>query len=129
MRGLPLFVFLLAGCATFGNDVEGAKRTWYGSRYEDVVSRWGTPVRSTTFSDGRYVYTWDSEGPAPGGAIYPSIGVFGGSGGVGVGTGVTFGSGGYERARCERTLIFRDGRVTEQIWQGQAAFCTTFKKQ
>lgn len=128
MRGLPLLVALLAGCATLGHDVEGAKKSWYGARYEDVVSRWGTPVRSTTFSDGRYVYTWDSEGSASGGTIYPSIGVFGGSGGVGVGTGVTFGSGGYERARCERTLIFRDGRVMEQTWQGQAAFCSTFRR-
>ena len=129
MKGSPLLALVLAGCASLGHDVEGAKNSWYGARYEDVVTRWGTPVRSTSFSDGRYVYTWDSEGPVSAGTIYPSIGVFGGSGGVGVGTGVTFGSGGYERARCERTLIFRDGRVVEQTWQGQAAFCSKFRRE
>ena len=133
MRVSALLVALLAGCATLGNDIEGAKKSWYGARYEDVVSRWGTPVRHTTFTDGRYVYTWESEGPASGGTVFPSISVFGGSGGVGVGvgvgTGAIFGPGGYERVRCERTLIFKDGRVTEQTWLGQAAFCSTFRRE
>ena len=130
MRVPVLLLALLAGCATLANDIEGAKRSWYGAQYEDVVSRWGTPVRHTTFADGRFVYTWESEGSASGGAGFPSIGVFGGSGGVGVGvgTGMIFGSGGYERVRCERTLIFKDGRVVEQTWQGQAAYCSTFRR-
>lgn len=131
MRVSTVLVVLLAGCATLGNDIEVAKKSWYGARYEDVVSRWGTPVRHTTFSDGRFVYTWESESSASSGTLFPSISVFGGSGGVGVGvgTGAIFGSGGYERVRCERTLIFKDGRVVEQTWQGQAAFCGTFRRE
>lgn len=131
MRVSTVLVVLLAGCATLGNDIYVAKKSWYGARYEDVVSRWGTPVRHTTFSDGRFVYTWESESSASGGTLFPSISVFGGSGGVGVGvgTGAIFGSGGYERVRCERTLIFKDGRVVEQTWQGQAAFCSTFRRE
>jgi hypothetical protein len=97
--------------------------------YDDVVSRWGPPNRYTTLSDGGYVYTWESEGMTRGGAIYPSIGVFGGSGGgVGVGTGVTFGGGGGELVRCDRTLTFRNGRVAEQTWQGDPGLCEKFKR-
>ena len=67
-----------------------------GASYDDVVAKWGTPVRSTKMSDGRDVYTWVSETSVPtrGGSFFPSLGIFGGSGGgVGFGTGVTFGGG------------------------------------
>jgi len=37
-----------------------------------------------------------------------------------------FGSGGGEPVRCERTLVFKDGRVDEQTWQGPAEYCRTF---
>lgn len=129
MKAAALIIVLFtAGCATFDADVVGAKDTWAGARYESVVSQWGTPVRSETMSDGRDVRTWVSEG-AGGGSFYPSIGIFGGSGGVGVGTGVTMGPGGGQYARCERTLFFRDARVIDQLWQGNARFCSTFKRR
>ena len=119
---------LLAGCATTQGDIQGSKDTWHGASYDDVVARWGAPNRYTTLSDGAYVYTWESEGAARGGRIYPSIGIFGGSGGVGLGTGVTVGPGGGELSRCARTLVFRNGRVAEQTWQGDPAFCEQFKR-
>jgi len=39
-----------------------------------------------------------------------------------------FGSGGGEPVRCERTLIFRAGRVDEQNWQGPAGYCRSFAR-
>ena len=130
MRISALIAMLLAGCATMGFDVEGAKQSWQGARYEDVVSRWGAPSRHTSFNDGRYVYTWDSEQTTSTGSVSPAISIFGGTGvGLGVGIGVGAGSpGGYERVRCERTMIFKDGVVTEQTWLGPASYCSNFKR-
>ncbi len=125
---------LLAGCAatTTESDMFAARDTWKGSTYDDVVARWGVPVRSTKLADGREAYTWVSETVVSRAAFYPSIGIFGGSGGggVGVGTGVAVGggAGGGELQRCERTLIFQKARVVDQTWQGPAEYCASFKK-
>ena len=121
-----LVVLLLAGCATPGADLARARDSWNGALYDEVVLRWGSPVRSTKLTDGRDVYTWVSEGAATRGRVYPSIGISGGSGGVGIGTGVIFASGGGESVRCERTLIFKEGRAVEQNWQGPEEFCSGF---
>jgi hypothetical protein len=130
--GSILLISLLAGCATTA-DIDSAKTTWHGATYDQVVSRWGTPVRQTTLSDGAQVYTWITEG---GGGGFPgSVGVFGGSGGGGGGVGVGIGlplpgmGGGGELQRCERTLTFRGGRVVEQLWQGQPRLCSTLGRQ
>ena len=128
MKAISLVLILLAGCASTAADVGAARNDWFGARYDEVVSRWGTPVRSTPLSDGRLAYTWVSEGQAPGGSFFPSIGIFGGSGGVGVGIGTGVAVGGGEWARCERTLFFRDGLVVEQMWQGPPAYCGTFRR-
>jgi len=127
-RVASLLAVLLAGCATLGGDVEDAKRSWQGASYEDVVSRWGTPVRDATLSDGSNAYTWVSEGTS--GMFPATIGVFGGSGGAGVGAVIGLpGMGGGEPQRCERTLVFRNGRVAEQTWLGPRGFCSTFRKE
>jgi len=129
MRISALIVVLLAGCAGLEPDLTSARDSWLDAAYDEVVLRWGTPVRSTKLTDGRDVYTWVSEGAVPRGNVRPSIGISGGSGGrVSIGTGVIFGSGGGEFARCERTLIFKDGRVEEQTWQGPAEYCNTFRQ-
>ena len=128
MRRSIVLLVLLAGCATTNGDIQGARDSWNGATYDEVVARWGAPHRYTTLSDGAYVYTWESEGTAPGGRIYPSFGIFGGSGGVGLGTGVTVGGGGGELVRCARTLIFRDARVAQQTWQGDPGFCEKFRR-
>ncbi len=128
MKVIALLAALLAGCATTGGDVDGARNSWFGVHYDEVVSRWGTPVRSTPLSDGRLAYTWVSDGQAPGASFFPSIGIFGGSGGVGVGVGTGVGTGGGDWARCERTLFFRDARVIGQTWQGPAGYCSTFRR-
>lgn len=128
MRFAALMVLLLAGCATPDADMAGARGTWNGASYDEVVLQWGAPARSTKLTDGRDVYTWVSEGAATRGSVYPSIGISGGSGGIGIGTGVIFGAGGGEPVRCERTLIFKDGRVGEQSWQGPAEFCNGFRR-
>lgn len=128
MNARALILVLLAGCAsTQPADLNQARDGWYGVRYETAVLRWGVPTRSTVLPDGRDAHTWVSESYA-GGGWFPSIGIFGGSGGVGVGTGVTMGQGGGELLRCERTLFFRDGRVVEQSWQGQSRYCSSFRR-
>jgi hypothetical protein len=127
MRIATLMVVLLAGCATSGGELTEARGSWDGATYDEVVLRWGTPVRSTKLTDGRDVYTWVSESVGSRGSVHPSIGISGGSGGgIGIGTGIMFGSGGGEPVRCERTLIFKNGRVDEQNWQGPAEYCRSF---
>lgn len=121
-------LFVLYGCASYERDLGEAKSSWNGATYDEVVLRWGAPARSTQLSKDRYAYTWVSEGAVSRGTLWPSVGVYGGSGGVGVGTGVTVGPGGSELARCERTLVFKDGRVVEQTWQGSAEYCSTFRR-
>jgi hypothetical protein len=119
----------LNGCATPRADIAPVRNAWLGAGYEEVVTKWGTPVRSTSFNDGRQVYTWLSESVTSRGSVRPSIGVSAGSGmGVGVGIGVTSGPGRDAHVTCERTLIFRDGRVVDQSWFGPADYCATFRR-
>ena len=128
MRISTLFVLLLAACAAPG-DTAGPDTGWNGASYDDVVRAWGTPARSTKLSDGSSVYTWVSEGVGTRGRVSPSVGIgVSSGGGVGIGTGVMFGSSGGEPVRCERTLIFREGRVAEQNWHGPPDYCGTFKR-
>lgn len=109
-------------------DLESARNSWNGARYEAVVERWGPPARGTTLADGREVHTWVSE-EGHGGSSAVSVGVFGGSGGAGIGAMIGLpGAGGAPR-RCERTLTFRDGSVVEQTWLGHSAFCTAFRRE
>ena len=129
MRFLFGMLIVLAGCAsTPPVDITAARSSWQGATYDEVVRSWGVPVRSTKLQDGRDVYTWVSETVAPRAAFWPSLGIFGGSGGVGFGTGVTVGPGGGELQHCERTLIFQKGRVVEQTWLGNSDFCSSFRR-
>ena len=117
----------LAGCAT---GTTSARESWQGATYDDAVTHWGTPVRSTSLSDGRMAYTWHSEGNVSRASVWPTVGISAGSGvGVGVGVGVGAGASREVRATCERTLIFKDGRVTDQTWEGPADFCYQFRKR
>ncbi len=125
---LAAVLCLLAGCAAVRIDSDAARDSWRNAKYDEVVSQWGAPSRSTTLTDGRPAHTWISEGTSSRGSFYPSIGIFGGSG-VGVGTSVAVGAGGYERVRCERTLIFSIGRVVEQHWMGSADYCNEFARK
>jgi hypothetical protein len=128
MRFAALIAVLLAGCATPGGGLTEATDSWSGATYDEVVLRWGTPARSTKLTDGRDVYTWvsDSVGSRGSSAVGFGIGGGGGGGGIGIGTGMMFGSGGGEPVRCERTLIFKAGRVDEQNWQGPSEYCKSF---
>jgi hypothetical protein len=133
MRIATLIVVLLAGCATSGGEVTEARESWVGATYDEVVLRWGTAARSTKLTDGRNVYTWVSSSVGSRGGSSVGFGIggssgggTGSSGGLGIGTGIMFGTGGGEPVRCERTLIFKDGRVVEQNWQGPAEYCKSF---
>jgi hypothetical protein len=121
-----LVLALAAGCAS--QPVPEAREGWQDAAYDDVVLAWGTPTRSALLSDGRYAYTWVSEGSLPRTGVSPSIGIGVGSGGIGIGTGVVFGGAGAEFARCERMLIFEGGRVVDQAWQGPTEYCNTFAR-
>ena len=58
------------------------------------------------------------------------IGVFGGSGRVGAGVGVDIPVGSPDPiSRCERTMVFKDGRVVEQSWIGPADYCYAFRRE
>jgi hypothetical protein len=120
---------LLCGCAALNGGIAPVRDAWQGASYEEVVARWGTPVRSTALNDGRLVYTWLSEGVASRSSLWPSIGVSAGSG-MGVGIGVGFGTGASREVAvtCERTLIFQEGRVVNQTWHGPTDFCGTFRR-
>lgn len=125
-----IFCVLLAGCADMPPaDFNAAQKSWHGVAYDTVATQWGSPTRTFVLADGRDANIWVSESVA-GGAWYPSVGVFGGSRGVGVGVGagVSMGHSGGALVRCERTLYFRNGQVVEQSWQGQAAFCNSFRR-
>ena len=119
---------MLAACVT----MEEAKQSWQGASYEEVVRAWGAPARSAKLSDGADVHTWVSGG----GPTYRSgpsfgVGIFGGSGGGGMGGGVSvpFGSGQASAAPpCERSLTFRNGKMVEQSWVGPSDACTPFKR-
>lgn len=129
MRFLAAALIVLAGCATSPPvDTGAARGSWQGASYDEVVGSWGVPARSTQLSDGRDAHTWVSESVESRGVVWPSIGIFGGSGGVSIGTGVTIGQGASETIRCERTLIFRSGRVVDQTWLGPADYCNTFRR-
>ena len=129
MRWTPSLLILLAACASApSGDVGSARTSWQGAAYEDVVRSWGAPARSTKLPDGREAHTWVSETVVSRGSLWPSIGIFGGSGGVGFGTGVTMAPGGGEFQRCERTVFFQNGRVVDQSWQGPADYCASFRR-
>jgi len=122
---------LLAACAT-AHDVDVAKNSWMGATYEDVLRVWGAPARSTNTADGRYWYTWETVSAVqPGSSVGFSIGGMrmGGSGaaGVGVGTSVPVGSPPAPES-CQRTLIFQNGVVVDQSWQGPPSMCADFKR-
>jgi hypothetical protein len=73
-----------------------------------VLMAWGTPSQSgldshTWLSDERVLQTQGS-GAGVGGMIFPA-------------------------ARCDRTLAFRDGRVVDERWSGDPAFCKRFARR
>jgi hypothetical protein len=131
--GVPIVivVVLLASCAT-AQDVDRAKDSWQGATYEDVLRAWGAPVSSTTTTDGRYWYTWVTQSTVqPQSSVGVGLGGFriGGGGGTGVGVGVGMPVGSPQAPeRCERTLVFSGGYVTEQHWNGPPSMCSEFKR-
>ncbi|TMH64082.1 MAG: hypothetical protein E6H55_04600 [Betaproteobacteria bacterium] len=128
---IAVLAALLAACAT-AQDVDRAKDSWQGATYEEVLRAWGAPTRSTTTADGRYWYTWETASyPPPSSSVGVSLGGMriggGGATGVGVGVGVPVGSP-QSPDRCERTLIFENGVVVDQSWQGPPSMCADFKR-
>jgi hypothetical protein len=111
-------------------ELEQIKATWLGAPYDEVVSRWGPPARSTPLADGRQTHTWVSqEGPVRAGGPSVGVGVFGGSGGGGVGVGIGFPFGMTQNPPvCERNVTFQDGKLVDQNWIGDPGYCSYFKR-
>jgi hypothetical protein len=98
----------VAACASTDGDLAAARDSWRGATYDQVLMAWGTPSQSSVDS-----HTWLSDDSAP---RTP-----GSSGGVG---GMIFAA-----ARCDRTLAFRDGRVVDGRWNGDAEFCKRYARR
>jgi len=89
------------------------------------------PARSTTTADGHDWHTWVTDSYAqPQSSVGVGLGGFriGGGGGVGMGVGMGVPVGSPEPpARCERTLVFDNGRVIDQSWAGPPSMCADLK--
>jgi len=124
----------LAACAALDPELTAVRESWRGATYDEVVAAWGPPTRIVK-SGGQENHTWvtDDRMPRGGPDVYGGVGVGVGVGrggvGVGVGSGgAIFGSSG-EPVRCERTLMFRDGRVADEDWTGEPEFCKRFARR
>src|SRR5438105_1836416 len=131
-RSIVALAVVLTACAT-AEDMQRARDSWNGASYEDVLKAWGAPERGTKTADGRDWYTWSRYGGQSSGS---SVGVgmgrstFGGGGisGVGVGVGMPIGTPPAPE-KCERTLVFSEGKVVEQHWNGPPSLCADLKKK
>ena len=95
----------LAACASVDPEFAGGRTSWHGATLEEVIAAWGPPARSAKDS-----HDWLSRrgGGGAGGMIFDASGA---------------------PARCDRTLLFHDGRVVVESWAGDAAFCATFVRK
>jgi hypothetical protein len=120
-------VVLLAACAS-AEDLQKTQESWQGAAYEEVLRAWGAPARSTKTPDGRDWHTWVNEAYSQSSSFGVGVGGanVGRHGGVGVGMGMPIGNA-EPPTRCERTLVFTDGKVVEQHWNGPAGFCSGFR--
>jgi hypothetical protein len=128
-----LLVAMVGACAS----TEGAKKSWTGASYDDLVKAWGPPARSAKLADGADVHTWVSQGgptyrsgPTVGFGI-GSVGMGGGGRSTGVGVGASVPIGGDSvtpPSTCERTLTFRDGKLIDQSWIGPDELCSVYTR-
>jgi hypothetical protein len=104
----------VAACAAMDSELTRARESWRGATYDEVVAAWGPPARIANES-----HTWVSEDRVP-----QAQRSGGGAGGVLFG-----GSASDAAARCERTLVIRDGRVVrEGDWNGAPEYCKRFSR-
>jgi hypothetical protein len=108
---------ILVACAAMDGELNAARDSWRGATYDQVLMAWGTPS-----SSGNDWHTWLTYDSPP-----PQAERSGGGAG-----GVIFGAPGTVRdvtPRCDRTLAFRDGRVVDANWVGDAEFCKRFARR
>jgi hypothetical protein len=104
----------IAACAAMDSELTAARESWRGATYEEVVAVWGAPARSVK-SGSRDNHTWTTE---------DRVARSGGSGGAG---GVVFAADGGKR--CDRTLVFSQGRVVNENWAGDPGLCKRFARR
>ena len=107
----PIFALLLCACASMDSEFAAARESWRGATFDQVQMAWGPPSQS-----GKDSHTWLTSDEA-----VPAQRSGGGAGGM------VFGGG--SSARCDRTLAFRDGRVVDERWVGDAEFCKRFARR
>ena len=125
-----LAAIALAACALPDPGLVAARESWRGASYDEVVAAWGPPARSVKAS-GQETHTWVSEDRMPRGGtgVFGGVGVgSGGRVGVGIGVGGAIFGGSGEPVRCERALVFREGRVAAEDWNGEPEFCKRFRR-
>lgn len=88
----------LCACAS-ADDLAAARQSWRGATYDEVVKAWGPPTQSAVDS-----HSWVASSRAPGGA-----------------GGMLFGN-------CDRTMVFRDGRVVDGRWTGEPQVCAGYAR-
>jgi hypothetical protein len=88
----------LCACATV-DEAAAARQSWRGATYDEVVKAWGPPSHSAADS-----HSWVASSRAPGGA-----------------GGMLFGG-------CDRTVMFRDGRVVDERWSGEPQVCAGYAR-
>jgi len=113
------FIALIASCWPLAPLAElgEATNSWYGATYDEVVLRWARRCAVPSSTTAAMSIPGFPKAQAPG-ARSAVVGIGIGSGGVASVPGDVRTSGG-EPQRCERTLIFKAGRVDEQTWQGR----------
>jgi hypothetical protein len=115
-------------------ELKAARESWRGATYDEVLRLWGPPTRSVTAS-GQENHTWVTEDriQRSGSGVHGGVGVGVGSGrrsgvGVGIGVGGAIFNPSGEAVRCDRTLVFREGRVVEEDWTGEPELCKRFRR-
>ena len=81
-------------------------------------------ARSAIFDKG----AMDAETVAPRARTFTSIGIFGGSRSVSIGTSFGVEPDGGDPVRANRMLVFREARVAEYMWQGDPGVCNRFRR-
>lgn len=121
-----LAALALAACVSLDTELRAARESWRGATHDEVVAAWGQPAQS-----GRDSHTWRSEDRPPNTGPRVGVGIGMGSGrvGVGIGAGGALFGGSGEAVRCDRTLVFRDKRVSDENWSGDPEFCKRFARR
>lgn len=99
------------------------RSAWKGASFQDVVSHWGAPANTTQLEDGRQAYTWVDQEPSIK-VMLPTTSPSAANNGENQ----PLPESGKLGAACWRTLVFENGKVTQQTWHGPSTYCSNFAR-